>query len=54
MYYYMQDLIFALNARPDLIFESAIQPAFSALKPTELTCARPVVYPFAYKIWFMH
>ena len=39
--YCLQDLIFALDARPDLIFESAIQPAFSALKQTDLTCGRP-------------
>ena len=40
-YYCMQDLIFALYARLDLIFESAIQPTFSAMKQTELTCGRP-------------
>ena len=37
----MQDLIFTLIARPDLIFESVIHPAFSALKPSQLTCVRP-------------
>ena len=38
---FRQDLIFALDAWPDLIFESAIQPTFAALKRTEVACVRP-------------
>ena len=39
--YNKQGLIFACNARADLIFEPAIQPVFSDLKLTDLTCGRP-------------
>ena len=37
---YRQDRTFKLNGS-DLIFKSIIQPTFSALKLTELTCGRP-------------
>ena len=37
----MQDLIIALDALLDQIFEPAIQPSFSALKQTGLSCGRP-------------
>ena len=39
--YLMQDLIFALEARPDLIFDAASHPTFPAMKQTQFTCGEP-------------